>query len=539
MLFVVLGSLMLLTDSAGFLSTDVGGKVATLEAMKVSGGLTPDLGYWAETADPDGSLYPMWSTSHIEGKWVNATSLPMIYVAYPLYRAGGATLAGLVPVLGTVAAALAAAALARRLGGNGRFAFWVVGLASPATIYALDLWEHSWGLALMLAGVTAALGASDGRDGWRDAALAGLMFGIAATLRQEALVYGSVAGLVLGVRLLVNGRVLAAIGRGLAMAAAAAAMLGANAVLEIAAMGGTLRGGRATGTAGAAGGALRTRIEEAVITAASPFARVDAATIALSLALVGLLVALGLRADRPPHERRVLAAGLLLVAAVMAVDLVAGGLGFIPGLAATTPVAVLGTTRCWRSGDNRFVAAIALGSLPLVWAVQYTGGAGPQWGGRYIITTGALLIVLAAVTFTTESAAAVLRKVAIGAAVVTCVGVVWTIHRTHELADAFRELAARDEPALVFHDPFLAREGGTTVVSERYLAATGPEDRAEAVAALEQMGIDGAGFVDLDDGAAIRRLPGWELVGTDRVELIDGIDLRVTTWQAPGAGSGP
>jgi hypothetical protein len=185
------------------------------------------------------------------------------------------------------------------------------------------------------------------------------------------------------------------------------------------------------------------------------------------------------------------------------------------------------------------VAAIALGSLPLVWAVQYTGGAGPQWGGRYIITTGALLIVLATVTFTTESAADVLRKVAIGGAVITCVGVVWTIHRTHEFADAFRELAGRDEPALVFHDPFLAREGGATVISERYLAATGPEDRAEAVAVLEQMGIDEAGFVDLDDGAAVRGLPGWEQVGTDTVQLIDGIDLRVTTWRAPGAGSMP
>ena len=93
------------------MSTDVGGKIATLEAMDQRGDLRPDLGYWAEEVYPDGSLYPMWSTTHIGGQWVNATSLTMIYVAYPLYAVGGATLAGVIPVLATVGAALAAADL--------------------------------------------------------------------------------------------------------------------------------------------------------------------------------------------------------------------------------------------------------------------------------------------------------------------------------------------------------------------------------------------------------------------------------------------
>lgn len=533
-LFVLLTAMMLLTDSAGFLSTDVGGKIATLEAMDQRGDLSPDLGYWAEEADPDGSLYPMWSTAHIDDLWVNVTSLPMIYLAYPLYRMGGAAMAGLVPVLATVWAALAAASLARRLGGTGRLAFWAVGLASPATIYALDFWEHSLGLALSVVGVCAALRASDGPHGWRDAAVAGIVFGVAASMRQEALVYGAVTGAALGVRLLAGGRFLTAIGRGAAMALAAMSMLAANALLEIAAVGTTFRSGRATGTAAAAGGDLRVRIDEAIITAASPFARVEPATIVLAFMLTGLLLTLGLRADRPRSERRIVELGLAVVALLALADMAVSGLGFIPGLAATTPAAILGASRFRGDGDRRFVAVIALGSLPLVWALQYTGGAGPQWGGRYILTTGALLIVLATVTFTSDSARSVLRGVVIAGAAITAVGVLWTVHRTHEFADAARQLAARDEPALVFHDPFVAREGGALVISEQWLAATGPDARQEAVVVLERMGIDEVGFVDLDDGAGIRVLPGWQMIDVERVQLIDDLHLRVTTWRALG-----
>jgi len=158
-LFVVLAGLMLVTDPMGFLSTDVGGKIATLEAMDRSGSLSPDLGYWAEAADPEGALYPMFSTAHVDGKWINATSLPMLLIALPIYKVGGALAAGLIPVLGTLLAAFGARALAQRLGrddqADGMTAFWIVGLASPATVYALDFWEqHSssgrWRSCLML-----------------------------------------------------------------------------------------------------------------------------------------------------------------------------------------------------------------------------------------------------------------------------------------------------------------------------------------------------------------------------------------------------
>ena len=61
-----------------------------------------------------------------------------------------------------------------------------------------------------------------------------------------------------------------------ALAAEAIALVNpeVNAVVETAAVGGTFRSGRAVGTASSAGDDLGTRLEEAIVTAASPFARV-------------------------------------------------------------------------------------------------------------------------------------------------------------------------------------------------------------------------------------------------------------------------
>ena len=114
------------------------------------GRLDPDIGYWAERWDPDGRLLPLYYTSHIGSRWVNVTTLPARLLGLPLFRLGGYRLALLVPMLGAVAAAFAAPqALARRLGdGDGWPAFWIVGLASPVAVYALDFWEHTIGLAL-------------------------------------------------------------------------------------------------------------------------------------------------------------------------------------------------------------------------------------------------------------------------------------------------------------------------------------------------------------------------------------------------------
>ena len=98
--------------------------------------LDPDVGYWAARWDPEGRVHPLYYTSHIGRRWVNATTLPMLYVAQPLYRLGGYRLALLVPMLGAVAAAFAARELARRVHDTDG---WLVLLAHRARVAADDL----------------------------------------------------------------------------------------------------------------------------------------------------------------------------------------------------------------------------------------------------------------------------------------------------------------------------------------------------------------------------------------------------------------
>src|SRR5713226_9786935 len=154
LLFAIYGALSSFNDPRGTLGTDTGGKFATLHVMDQRGTLDPDIGYWAERSDPKGVLHPLYYTFRAGGKWVNVTTLPMLYAAYPLYHVLGERGALILPMFGSVLAALAARALALRLGARtGWTAFWTIGLVRPLAIYALDFWEHSFGVAAMLWGV--------------------------------------------------------------------------------------------------------------------------------------------------------------------------------------------------------------------------------------------------------------------------------------------------------------------------------------------------------------------------------------------------
>jgi hypothetical protein len=321
-----------------------------------------------------------------------------------------------------VFAAFGARALARRLGSDGTAAFWIISVASHATIYALDFWEHSIGLALVVWAVVAALDASDGDRGVGTALLAGLGFGLAGTMRQEPLVYGFVAGSCVGGRLLLSGRLLGATTRGATMVAGVGAMTLVNSALDSALIGDATRAGRSTSTAAAAGGDLTLRAEEAVVTFASPFAQTEVIFLILAVLTAATLATLGHRADGPADSVRPIAIMAGALGALVLVDMFGNGLGFVPGLSATTPVAALALTRGWGDSDRRFVMLIALASLTLVWAVQYTGGAGPQWGGRYILTTGALLVVMATVVFTSDMSRSVLRATALAGLAITLLG---------------------------------------------------------------------------------------------------------------------
>src|SRR5688500_18638468 len=97
LLLAVYLNLSLAMSPRGFLGTDTGGKVATLRAMDECGCADPDVGYWAERWDPDGSLHPLYYTSRVGDRWVDATTLPMLLSAWPLYALGGYRAALLLP----------------------------------------------------------------------------------------------------------------------------------------------------------------------------------------------------------------------------------------------------------------------------------------------------------------------------------------------------------------------------------------------------------------------------------------------------------
>src|SRR5207244_3310459 len=144
LLLVLYVGLSYLNDPHGYLGTDTGAKVAALRVMAASHHFDPNMGYWAARWDPTARFHPFFHTAVVGHRFVTVTTLPALYAGEVLYRLGGYRAALLIPELGSVACAFAARALVRRLhGGEGWAAFWIVGLASPLTVYALDIWEHS------------------------------------------------------------------------------------------------------------------------------------------------------------------------------------------------------------------------------------------------------------------------------------------------------------------------------------------------------------------------------------------------------------
>ncbi len=551
-LYVVLS---LANDTRGYLGTDTGGKVATLEVMSRTGRLDPDVGYWAERWDPSGELHPLFYTSHFGDKWVNVTTLPVLFAALPLFDLGGYRAALFLPMAGSVAAALAARALALRLGSQKPMvAFWVVGLASLLTIYALDFWEHSIGVGLLAWAVVLLFDAARERERslWR-AAGAGVLIGAAFTLRTEALVYGAVATGVFMVAAASAGRVGSAVRLGAVVALGAVPPVLANLVLEEATVGVNLRLSRAGGVATAAGVTTEpvpgSRWGDALTTTFNLEPSLSTASHLLGIGAVVLVAwfvfrsrALLVEAETTQAEtgevggapvgdggRFVRLLGALVIA-MWAIRFVTD-LGFVPGLFAATPIAAAALTLARANSASRRLVLIAAGSLPLVWLFQFRGGAVPQWGGRYQLTSAVLLCVVGLVGLELVPAAA--RRLLIGLSVaVTAFGLAWLAQRSHAIGDAGAALARRPEPVLISDIGHLFRETGATYGQHLALEAIDKAHFAQAVGVVEAAGYAEFGLVVVDDPKATPpTVPNWRPTHADRVELLPGVQLRITTYE--------
>ena len=536
-LFAIYMALAFLNAERGYLGTDTGGKVATLEVMKHRHTNDPDVRYWAAEHDPGAELHPLWFTTRNGDRFVNVTTLPMLLVARPLYDNFGYRGTLIVPMIGGVVAALAAAALARRIGASPWLAFAAIGVASPVLIYSLDFWEHSWGVALMALGVAVAIDFRRNQRSARSGLLVGLLFGLGATMRTESLLYGAwcvafFAGLVAVRERHVRRSAAFAV---FALAGLLVPMV-ANGLLERALIGDATRSDRALGTARASGGSLALRIEESILTTVG----LNSSDAPLGeLLLGGLLVALTLAvvilSKRPDAVFRSRCKVVVAITTACALLLWMQGLRFLPGVLTASPLAAIGLLSVRGDNPRRELATFALGALPLVWLTQFTGGAAPQWGGRYVLLSGLVLGVLGLRELSDRPRLVVGWALAFSLAT-TAFGSAWMVRRTHVFDRAMEELARRDDEVLISTSGFLLREGGGYYDPERrWLSVSSKEQlkRALAMAAAvsaQKISILSVGEDPVDTGPEFTRL------SVERVEFFAGLPLTiVTVTPAPAA----
>lgn len=513
----VYGVLALLNSTGGYLGTDTGAKVITLERMAEDDTFNPAVGYWAEEWDPDGDYHPLFDTLRNEdGEWVNVTTLPMLMAARPLYEIGGYRLALVLPMLGGLLAAFACRDIARQLAGEreGWWVFWITALASPVLVYSLDLWEHSIGAGLMLTGVALLLRTSHASGAVLLPLVAGAAFGLAATMRSEALVVAFVAVAVVCVSSFLRGRVARALlTGGLSVVGFAMPWL-ANAAIEQD-LGGNPRTSRVSGHAQRQWWTeLAERGEEAFITWFGLPGFGYPGNVVLGGAVVGAIV-LGVTVHRRGEER--LAVAALVVAALVYLLSFASGLSFVSGALVASPFAAAAGLMLRRRGRVT-VLVMALVMTVLTWAFQYTGGAVPQWGGRYLLVPTLLLTTLGVVAVVERSEDRFPRiALTTFAVVVTLFGAAWLQHRSHEVEDFFDELAERPEDVVISTNGFFVREAGPAYDDRLYLSVGRRGEVEGAVDVARKAGFDTFGVLSRSaEPPALEAL----LLGTEVVDLL-------------------
>lgn len=551
----VYAALSFLLAPGGSLGTDTGAKVATMAVMEQRGVWADlDVGYWAARWDPEGALHPLYQSRPIDGAWIAVTTVTMLLPGRVLYGLGGVQLALALPMAGALAAAFGCRALAMRLTGRldgrpdgrldrrlgahdraGWVAFWLVALASPMAVYALDFWEHAPGAALMVwAGVHAldATRAPGARAVAASSGVAGLLLGAAATMRTESLVVGFVAVGAACLALLVATRgLLRPLLAGTSALVGFALTFGAGGLLERW-MGVQERTARAEGLVGGGGASrwaeLPDRLEEGLTTTLSPLASARPGAWAAGAVFVAAVLAtatLWRRRETLGLAGALAAGGVLLVAH-------AGGIGFVPGAWVAFPAAGAGLLALGAKGATRWVAVAALVMYPLTWAFQFLGGALPQWGGRYVLAA-TLVLGTCAVVHLTRPERDQRGLVALGALclVVTAVGVSWLVHRTHEIDRVFDVLVDRPEDVVAAENGFFIREGMDAYLQRLWLAASPGAGLQEVAEVVEAAGLGSFAWV-----SEARRAPavaGFDLRDTTRTWLL-GAELYLHSYRRVG-----
>jgi hypothetical protein len=245
--------------------------------------------------------------------------------------------------------------------------------------------------------------------------------------------------------------------------------------------------------------------------------------------LIALLAFIAYRAryggDQRPAQ---IAAGVVVVLYLIRPT---EGTGFVPGLVATTPFAAAGLALAWRNQTARLAALIALLALPVVWLTDFTGGVLPQWGGRYILTSGLLLGVVGIAR--SDRAARWARQLFVVLAIgITAFGLVWMSQRTHGVAEAGSWIAARPEPVVVSNVQFWLRESGSYEPDHRWLTVGDQQQLDHAAHIVTAAGFDRFGLITIDQkGKPSPTVPGYQAVSHE-VKSWLGVPFRYTVYAA-------
>ena len=283
----------------------------------------------------------------------------------------------------------------------------------------------------------------DWRGRWPGALAAGLLFGAAATMRTESLVY-----LVVGDRPhLPRDAVARTLARASGASPAWSSLVGAGLmVLRQPACSNRRCSAPTCGRHASraprrgAGTTLGNRAHEAATTAVGTgMTGLRSSSEWIVGTVVVALVALGAwgLASRDRRRGRARAPRRSRRGCVVYLVRFAQGWGFVPGMLIASPFAAVGLLLAWRRPALRLPAAIACVALPVVWYAQYQGGADPQWGGRYILLSGALLAVAGVVVLRRAPRAFV--AVVVLAALTTAMGIGWLSVRSHTTADGMAD----------------------------------------------------------------------------------------------------
>ena len=494
------------------LGGDTGGRAAVLAAAETGERGHLDVGYWAGDEDPELQFHPLYYTQVLDGRAQQVSTVPMLLLARPLVAIGGERAALALPMAGAILAALAAAALARGFGAlRPMAAYWLISLASPITIYALDLWEHTLGLACALWAIVVLQAAAQrpvvaGLTG-------GALFGLGATMRTEILVAGAVFGAIAWVGLLIDRAPVKAARLAMGGAIGVSTAWVANDVLERVVLGASLRSARAGDVAARAGTALADRVDDAWVTFAGlNYADRDAdrflgGVLVLGLALAAFATFRGLR--------RIAFVSLLLGVVAFAVRL-AAGLSFLPGLGAVFPIVAIGAVVGLADHRTRRLTTAALLTFPAVWITAYAGMPGAQWGGRYLFVPGCVLAVVALVP---DMRPALVRAVVVAlGAVVTLTGVLYLRVRTDEInraQAAIEQYESLDVDLIVSRVPFLWRELGSNYdPADAHLTVVDPADLPTVADVADKRGF-GVIIVLRESAGQADTLPGYAPIAED------------------------